>query len=66
MQKEYTEIMRIICAWCGKDMGEKEGKGVEGTSHSICDECADKVVAEMASLLEEEEDIDITESDGDA
>ena len=31
--------MRIVCAWCGKDMGEKDGRGVEGVSHSICQEC---------------------------
>jgi len=25
-------------------MGEKDGKGQEGTSHSICDECAAKMI----------------------
>lgn len=32
-------ILMVVCAWCGKVMGEKEGKGVSGVSHSICDEC---------------------------
>jgi len=31
--------MKIICAWCKKDMGEKNGEGVEGVSHSMCEEC---------------------------
>lgn len=25
--------------YCGADMGEKDGKGVEGTSHGICEKC---------------------------
>ena len=29
-------ILDIICAWCGKKLGEKEG---EGTTHGICDDC---------------------------
>lgn len=31
--------MQIICSNCKKDMGEKDGKGVEGVSHSLCKEC---------------------------
>lgn len=31
--------MNITCAWCGKKLGEKDGQGVEGDSHSICDQC---------------------------
>ncbi len=27
--------MKIVCAWCGKDMGEKDGKGVEGASQYL-------------------------------
>ena len=34
--------MTIICAWCGKDMGEKDGQGQEGTTHGICQECMEK------------------------
>ena len=33
-------VLKIICAWCGKDMGEKNNKGLEGVSHGICDECS--------------------------
>lgn len=30
---------KVVCAWCGKEMGEIEG--IEGgeTSHGICPEC---------------------------
>ena len=50
--------MKVICAWCGKDLGSKEGNGIEGTSHSICDRCADKLVLEMKRLLESGECIE--------
>ncbi len=36
--------LKIACMYCEKDMGEKDGKGVEGTSHSICRECWEKHV----------------------
>jgi hypothetical protein len=32
-------VLKIVCAWCGKDMGVRDGKGVEGITHSICPEC---------------------------
>ena len=38
--------MKVVCAWCDKDMGEKDGKGVEGISHGICEECLAKVLKE--------------------
>ena len=37
--------MRIVCAWCGKDMGEKNGKGEEEVTHGICEECLAKIEA---------------------
>ena len=42
--------MKIVCAWCGKDVGEKDGKGVEGISHSICRECLAKLTAKMEGV----------------
>ena len=54
--------MKIVCAWCGKDMGEKEGEGIEGISHSVCEECADKLVLEMKKLLEIERAVGNLES----
>ena len=32
-------ILKIFCAWCNKDMGEKDGEGVSGITHSICPVC---------------------------
>lgn len=43
--------MKIVCAWCGKDMGEKDGAGVEGVSHSICEECLQKAEAEAENRI---------------
>jgi hypothetical protein len=34
-------IVKIICAWCKREMGEREGNYPPGTtSHGICDSCA--------------------------
>jgi len=35
--------MKVVCAWCEKDMGKKDGKGIEGTSHGICQGCLEKL-----------------------
>jgi hypothetical protein len=40
--KKVSQTMRIVCAYCGRCMGEKEGNGVEGDSHGICQECFGK------------------------
>lgn len=37
---DATNVLKRICAWCGKDMGTKEGG--DGTTHGICPECAEK------------------------
>ena len=36
--------MKVVCAWCGEDMGTKDGEGV---SHSICDTCYGTIQAEL-------------------
>ena len=42
---------KIVCAWCGKTIGEKEGSGNcdvnFSITHSICKECHAKVMAEL-------------------
>ena len=48
--------MKVICAWCGKDMGEKNGEGVKGISHSICEECLEKLKAEEKSRIGAEDE----------
>ncbi len=31
--------MKVICAWCKKDMGEKEPLNDPKITHSVCDNC---------------------------
>ena len=45
--------MKIVCAWCHKYMGEKDGEGVEGVSHSICRECLVKLMTKVESKIRE-------------
>jgi hypothetical protein len=44
-----TEL-RIVCCWCGKDMGTKDGKGQTGTTHSICNDCFKEVKDEGQNI----------------
>jgi len=44
MKKKKT-IMKVVCAWCGKDLGYKDDKGQTGTSHGICKECKEGLSA---------------------
>ena len=41
--------MEIVCAWCGKKMGEKDGKGIRGISHSLCQGCLAELMAKVES-----------------
>jgi len=34
--------MLIQCAWCNRDLGEKEPLKDKSTTHTICQECSDK------------------------
>lgn len=43
--------MKIRCAWCGKDMGEKPGAICDAITHGICDECAARVKREFAGMV---------------
>lgn len=40
--------MRIVCAWCGKDIGEKkcEGEEEEEVTHGLCEKCFARLEAE--------------------
>ena len=48
--------MKIVCAWCGKDMGEKNAKGEDGVSHGMCEECFTKAKAENEICEDNEPD----------
>jgi len=37
------QAMKVVCAWCGKTLGEKDGCGVDGVSHGLCSECLDRL-----------------------
>ena len=34
--------MKIVCAWCGREMGEKPLLEDRSVTHSICPECKEK------------------------
>lgn len=36
---EWVTVLKIVCMFCKKEMGEQGGGGVEGVSSSICEEC---------------------------
>ena len=44
---ESKTILTMTCAWCNKSMGEKDGKGVSGVSHGMCEACYKKLTADM-------------------
>lgn len=39
--------LKIVCAWCGADLGEKDGQGVEGVTGSICQKCQKRTLASI-------------------
>lgn len=43
-------MMKVQCAWCGKDMGEKPAAKIEfdgKVTHGICEKCRDAVLADF-------------------
>lgn len=45
--------VEIICSWCGKEMGEKEG--IEGgNTHGICQKCEKEIEQEKKDLQKAE------------
>ena len=53
--KEWESEMKIVCACCGKDMGEKDGEGVEGISHGVCEQCLKKLKVKTTSQISAED-----------
>jgi len=37
-------MIEIICAWCGRHLGQKDGAGSSGVSHGVCPECYQKLM----------------------
>jgi len=48
--------MKIVCAYCGKDMGEKDGEGIEGSSHGVCEQCFKKLKAKKRRKISREDE----------
>jgi hypothetical protein len=47
-QERKATVLHRQCAWCGKDLGETDGEGVEGVSHGMCEACAKNYASEDA------------------
>jgi hypothetical protein len=43
--------MKIICAWCGEDLGEKDPLDDKRISHGICPECKTDLLGEVEKRL---------------
>jgi hypothetical protein len=49
--------MKIVCAWCGEHLGDKEVMSLSGNlppiTHSICPVCMKSVFGELENTLEQ-------------
>ena len=41
-EQEKSQKGRVICAWCKKELGEKEGLKEGEVSHGMCQDCREK------------------------
>ena len=52
---------KIICSWCGKDLGTKEadgnGRSKFNITHSICEDCKARVMDELEQDDKEEQNV---------
>jgi hypothetical protein len=48
-ESDGMTTITMVCAWCGKPLGTKDGNGQTGVSHGICSECKAKLLIEHAS-----------------
>ena len=53
---------RMICAWCGKDMGEAVGCSAD--SHGICKNCMRRQLAKLEGGNDEQSNEGISVADG--
>jgi len=45
--EKKKKMIKRVCSWCGKVMGEKEGEEGDGEiTHGICGECKKKMEEE--------------------
>lgn len=46
--------MKVKCAWCGKDMGEKPPLDDDSTTHGMCEDCFKKTMEDIDKITQEE------------
>lgn len=44
---KYSTVIYTICMYCKRFIGTKDGGGIYGTSHGICEECYKKQIEEL-------------------
>jgi len=49
--------MKVICAWCNKDMGTKPPLDSNHISHGICDECKERELKEYKEGKKDEKKV---------
>ena len=58
---EVIMICRVVCAWCGKEMGVKECPGSkmmkDPITHSICECCKAKTMKDIEQFKKEEPNV---------
>jgi len=57
-------VLRIVCIFCKEVIGEKDGKGQTGDSHSICERCWNENYPQWAYHAELREDTKSKEEHG--
>lgn len=40
----YCTVIYTICMHCHEFMGTKDGSGISGTSHGICNNCREEII----------------------
>lgn len=40
-------MIEVICSYCKRVMGTKDGEGQEGESHGCCEECFEKIMKDL-------------------
>lgn len=54
LERKPRTVIHRVCAWCRKDLGTVDGRGVSGVSHGMCPACADGFRAQIRASRPEE------------
>src|SRR5262249_50111318 len=46
--------MNVICAWCGHFLGEKQPASDTNTTHSICQDCVERIGVSLGAGIAED------------